>query len=86
MSTITIYKCDKCGEEFKGRAGLLCVHAGIGEFSGCDAAYKTFRADWCVSCAVAFGLPRKPLAAIPAVIPPTLEDMIRDIVRSEVQS
>lgn len=89
MSTTITYARDRCLKEFSDRKEIKCVSAGVGDFSGSDSWFKSFRQDWCYGCLAELGLPPTPkqkteFASVPT--PPTLEDLIREIVRREVQS
>lgn len=86
MATKQVVTCDRCKKEQEDRVGFWCVSAGVGKYSGDSSWEKSFRQDWCNDCCKEFGIypnPKKPenierQAAI------TLEDMIREIVRSEI--
>ena len=86
MATVTIFKCDRCSKEFPNRDTIKCISAGVGDYHGDSAWFKSWRADWCFECLAQMGLPQKadktPRSNTPT--PPTLEDMIREIVRQEL--
>jgi hypothetical protein len=86
MSTKTTYTCDRCKGDFSDRKAIKCVSAGVGDFSGSDSWFKSFRQDWCHNCLKGFGLPCESAKAtdVPPNPPPTLEDMIREIVLREL--
>jgi hypothetical protein len=88
MSTKTTYACDRCKSEFSDRKAIKCVSAGVGEYVGSDAWFKSFRQDWCHGCLNEFGLASTPKekTTLNPPNPPTLEDVIREIIRHEVQS
>jgi DNA-directed RNA polymerase subunit RPC12/RpoP len=87
MSTKTTYSCDRCKSEFSDRKAIKSVSAGVGEYAGSDAWFKSFRQDWCHNCLKEFGLPYEHAKAkdIPPSPPPTLDDMLRELIRHEVQ-
>lgn len=87
MSTKTTYACDRCNKEFIDRKELKCVSAGVGDYSGSDSWYKSFRQDWCLACLDEFGLPHenaKKIVTEPPLPQPTLDDMIRAFIRNEL--
>lgn len=81
----TTYKCDRCGAESVDKNTLHKVKAGYGDYTS-DVNGR--QAEWCKKCCVETGLAHQNLA--PEVKPldplPTLEDMIREIVREEIQN
>jgi len=87
MATKTTYACDRCGAIFDDRNMLKCVSAGVGDYSGENSWFKSFHQDWCFECLKVLGLPygwRKDQYPKDDAPTPTLEDMIREIVRSEM--
>ena len=85
MKTMT-FKCDKCGEECSGKDTIRLESVGVFWGSFMPHAKSVCKSqDWCLIC-------RKKIGAVSAVngvppatfVPPTLEDMIREIVREEV--
>lgn len=85
MATKTIYNCDRCNKEFSDRKDLMSVSAGVGNYYGSDSWERRWSQDWCFDCLDAFKIrpeERTPRGTI-APIPPTLEDVIREIVRQE---
>jgi len=85
MSTKTTYICDRCKCEFPDRKDIKCVSAGVGEYAGSDSWFKSFRQHWCHGCLAELGLPawHSKVSDVLPVSTPTLEDMIREIIRSE---
>jgi len=85
MGRTEIYKCDRCGGESTVTSYTRKVLIAVGSRDYPDF----FRdADWCDWCINEAGLviPPKPKKEDPLPpLPPTLEDMIREIVRSEIQ-
>ncbi len=86
----TTYKCDRCGEDIKYpdeqvwniAVGIACEPDVVAHsiYSNCGAA------QWCRSCTEEFRLvPRSPkLPGLPEP-PPKFEDLVREIVREEIQ-
>jgi hypothetical protein len=87
MSTKSIVTCDRCKKEFPNRDEVKAVSAFIGTYSGWEGAFKSFNQDWCHECLEELGLPNSAKQRVSMPAPgPSLEDMIREIVRQEVQS
>lgn len=85
MSRTTIYKCDRCGKEHTNQFTSpisLVVNRGYGD-------EDMHKADWCRPCLEEVGIvPRpKPKKDEPTIqsSQPSLEEMIREIVRTEIQ-
>ena len=85
----TTHTCDRCkrtGPEKELELWPIYLEA----FQPCYPSSSKYRAEWCRPCCVATGLipeqsndvDGKMVADVPA---PTLEDLIRDIVRNEMQ-
>ena len=86
MSSMTIYKCDNCGSESKGSRHTRTVGIYVGSID-----YSDFRKseDWCEACIKKAGCvpPTRPKKEDPAPPPaPSLEDMIREVMRQEIQN
>lgn len=98
MARETHYTCDRCGKTDNdlGRIGLKTVAVGIKEIA--FAYYDTNsndlfdanrrEAEWCAECLVKVGI--YPKSAIPNTVqidpPPTLENLIREIIQEEIQN
>jgi len=86
----TTYKCDRCGAESIGddTIDLLSIYLGEGQYMS-DAVHRGHRKEWCVKCRIETGI-HKPEKTLPEIKPidsaPTLEEMIREIVREEIQN
>ncbi len=92
MSTTTIYKCDKCGAEQLNRSQFWTVgvkaycidnpYGGSYEDAGfVSAAHKM---EVCRPCLESFGINVQKREAPPVQPTPSLEDLIREIVRQEI--
>lgn len=92
-------KCDRCGQSgaylengekpFKiNTIRLAIVETGRYSYTLKDDAGRI--ADWCEDCCIRTGLMRPTKHTVnpppPSVPEPTLEDMVRDIVRDELSS
>ncbi|MEE9597935.1 MAG: hypothetical protein V3V96_14270 [Acidiferrobacterales bacterium] len=88
MKTVT-YKCDRCKKEINHpkeqvwnvAVGLECEPKSPSLFySSCP------RAQWCRRCTEEFRLVVAPSVPVPPLPPPpTIEDLIREIVQQEVE-
>lgn len=92
MSRRTIYKCDRCGKEQDSPDQMWLV--GFVVTSDLyRSTYRVFdpdfnhRREWCRACVEEFDLvPRVQTKPLPVGEPQkTLEDLIREIVREEVE-
>ena len=90
MSKKTILKCDRCGTEGKNEETVLFdVILGTTTTSYAYSAikvvprYREWKKEWCEKCCDEFHLLKKaePQEESPL---PTLEDMVREIVREEI--
>ena len=86
----TTYKCDKCGaEDTTNKIGLVDVGVFTGGYRrfGSGSGNYEYCKEWCYQCRLKTGLeqPKKPADAPAEVTRPTLEDMVREIVREEIQ-
>lgn len=83
-----ILKCDRCGATAENDKNFLKqVAVGVNWGYGFQAAGRKLEADWCRECLIKTGLHRPQNEAdekIAPPAPPTLEDLIRDIVREEL--
>lgn len=89
MSRNVSYTCDKCGhtqdtEDQMWETGVLLRHTG-GRHIYSSNFTPSFEQLWCRKCIVSVGLlaPSIKKESEPTT-PPTLEDMIRDIVSEEI--
>jgi hypothetical protein len=85
----TTYKCDRCGAESTGddTIGLQRVAVGVGQYFS-DYSSRGSE-EWCVKCRIEMGLePTRKThpEAVPVDPCPTLEEMVRAIVREEIQN
>lgn len=83
----TIYKCDRCGHEQPHYEQMWDIAVICGHHSWSATHSEREKALWCRKCAETFHLlppDRKPAAH---VLPekPTLEQLIREIIREELQ-
>ena len=89
MSTIVINKCDKCGNEFKSTE-LFKVGVFAYPFTGSINTYsphvtKDHVMDVCRPCINSYGIFVAERDRLPDSSPPTLEDIIIDIVTRTVE-
>lgn len=90
---VTTYTCDKCKhsqEHPQSPKQLWDIGIGI-ETAGCSSYYSTspklaHKQMWCRSCVIKAGLfpPSRTDEEKTPTPPPTLEDMIREIAREEI--
>lgn len=88
MATTTTYSCDRCKEQFDDRKNLQVVSAGVGQYWGSDGWSVRFSQDWCFPCIESFGIAlhsRERHTVKPEDHKVTLEDIIREMVREEIQ-
>ncbi len=82
----TKYKCDKCGSEQPAASQFYNVAVEVKEH-GYSYPSKTAGCQWCRACAEAMHLlpvaSNKPPLLTP---PPTLEDLIQEIVQTEIRN
>ncbi len=86
-----ILTCDRCKKDVDR---LIIV--GAGERSYCPNSfdsggeYRVYQlaAEWCLDCCIEMGFanPVKSSPAVPITPPSTLEDIIREIIREEVNA
>ena len=86
----TILTCDRCKKEVEK---LEEVGAGRRVKSYGDDSRERMEvcqvlAEWCLECCIEMGIaaPCKESPAIPIRPPPTLEDMVREIIREEIEN
>ena len=86
----TILTCDRCKKEVET---LVEVGAGrrvksYGDDSRERMEVCQFLAEWCLECCIEMGItkPWKESPAQPIQPPSTLEDMIREIIREEIEN
>lgn len=87
MSIITIYQCDRCGHEQQTKDQIWQVQVTIGSVGALHSQNKTHAAEWCRKCAEAAHLlpdrtHKEAKEELPP--PPSLEDLVRQIVREEM--
>ena len=81
----TVYKCDRCGKEQSvpeqmWNMEIHCRH--LGSQGSCTDKVKG--ALWCRMCVESFGLlPTNPPAPPEQIPKPTVEELIREIIRDE---
>ena len=84
-----IFKCDRCGATAEDDKNFLKrVAVGVNWGYGFQAADRKLEAEWCRECLIKAGLHSPQNEAdekIAPPVPPTLEDLIRDIVREEIE-
>jgi len=87
MRTVTL-KCDRCGATAENDKNFLKhVAVGVNWGYGFQAADRKLEAEWCRECLIKAGLHSPQNEAdekIAPLVPPTLEDLVRDIVRDEM--
>ena len=86
MSHRNLYKCDRCGKEQDNRNFLLSIQLVAGKSTSPDylSDYR-HTADWCTDCAKEFGFTLTGSGEhIAKNQTPTLEDVIRAIMREEI--
>ena len=92
MSQKTTYTCDRCGHTHETTDKIYTVVLFVKEGPGAYLSNYDFpsrRRDWCLDCVSAFQLlpPKWNAPKVPdAPSPPTIEDIIREIVRDEVSN
>lgn len=89
---ITTYKCDKCGaEDTTNEIDLERVGVFVGSYIRDFSCYVQnseiqLTQEWCEDCRIRCGLiPATKEAKIEAT-PLTLEDMVREMIRAEIQA
>jgi len=84
----TIYTCDKCGHAQDTKEQMWQVQVSIGSIGERPSQNRAHAADWCRKCAEAAHLlpdVRHKEAKEELPPPPTLEDLVRQIVREEME-
>ncbi len=86
MSTTTTYTCDRCKKSSVGKneIGLQGIGVVWGHHRTTDYAERG--AEWCRACRILFGVeyPTNQPAAPVQDPPPTLEDLIHEIVQQKI--
>jgi hypothetical protein len=86
----TILTCDRCKKEvdklYEVGAGARSEYSGQYHPGGREYRVYQLLAEWCLKCCIEMHIvqPVKGSDAKPLATPPTLEDMIREIVREEI--
>jgi len=89
MSIVTTYTCDKCarvqetGNDMYHVALVVRASASVPQYGRGDMMHAQL---WCIGCVqerLKHLVPRKP--EDPPPTPPTMEDMIREIVQEEME-
>lgn len=92
MAIDTTYSCDRCGHEQKTQVGIINVKL---EYKHSSNVYWStgplFEKDLCRSCAVALGFIKmgfkdKEEQKLVPQEPLSLEEMIRELIRDEIQA
>ena len=89
MGLETKYNCDKCGhtQTTPRQMWHICIGHGPIEGNYDPAYYKTHQQMWCRSCMEGTGILKgdaSPETKTPPELPPTLEDILRQIMREEI--
>jgi hypothetical protein len=85
----TTYKCDRCERTstVEREIDLKRVEVGVGHYYS-DYSRRGYK-EWCRTCRIETGI-EQPDVKLPEINPidplPTLEDLIREIVREEIQN
>jgi hypothetical protein len=88
MSVTTTYKCDRCGAEaiddrdFLNEVGITLPE----RYSSYQTRKQVKSTWWCRPCLVTCALESPRHGEAGPVAPVTLEDVIRDIMREEIQA
>lgn len=86
MSVQTTYTCDRCGAKQETHSQFWIVSVRVTPFNRDPSQFDTGpSAHWCRSCCEVFGIlphTKERMVITPA---PTLEDMVREIVREEIK-
>jgi len=87
----TILTCDRCKLKVDNLhdvgAGRRIKHQSSYGASGNTMEVTQLTAEWCTSCCIEMHIvkPVDTSKALPLETPPTLEDMIREIIREEIR-
>lgn len=85
----TIYKCDKCGnEDTTNELKIDTVGVFVGQYQISYSRANTsinLQKEWCLRCRIEAGLTVQKAPPIIEVKPITLEEMLREIIREEIQ-
>ena len=94
MPIITAYVCDRCGHSQPSdhqmwQVGIACHATRTSGYSS-SLDYKAFQATrmWCRGCCEAVGVlpPHAPRKAETATAQPSFEDIVRDMIREEIEA
>jgi hypothetical protein len=89
MSHTTTWMCDRCKESSNDRKALALETIGI-RWNQYQSASQSLihQAEWCVKCRVEMGVvgPSHDPNAQPIAPPPTLEDVIRELIKEEIDN
>jgi len=91
MSILTTYTCDRCGHQQTKPEQMweLCVHYKHYDYRYSDAGSKRAIQLWCRKCCDNLQIicnPPPPKAGEVPVPKVTLEDMVREIMREEIEA
>jgi hypothetical protein len=92
MSSRTIYKCDRCGKEQETddqfwTVGFIVTNRRYQYTYRLTDPNFDHKREWCRNCVEEFGLlPRAITPQNPEPIPLSLEDMLREIIREEIET
>lgn len=88
MRTVT-YRCDKCGDEDTSNKMDL-TEIFVGTSGSSYAIGKNLSQEWCRQCLISVGIVHpsyaKDKSNVPEVQEVTLEDMMRDMIRKEIDN
>lgn len=91
MGIETKYSCDKCGHSQPTASQMwhICIGYGSLESNHAPAYYETHQQMWCRNCMENQGILRgdnNPKEKIPSEPSPTLDDILRQIMREEISN
>lgn len=86
MSVQTTYTCDRCGAKQDTYNQFWVVSVRVTSFDALPSNYDRGKsAHWCRACCEMYGILPHTKECTVITPEPTLEDLIREIVREEVQ-
>ena len=91
MSQTTTYTCDRCGAINTDEAVIRLERVSIvfGRYHT-TTQHEEHSADWCLTCRIKTGITHTgfdtEIRHIPDSPPPTLEDLVREIIREEIDN
>lgn len=88
MAITTTYKCDCCGYEKSESEQMWHIYIGLQHY-GMQSSIRDKEQLWCRPCVEKHDLLRgvsNPKEQNPPIISPTLEEIIREIIREEIHS